>query len=442
MAQESDTPYLFVSYASRDRDRVLPVVDRLSHLGIRFWIDKNKIPGGADYTQEIPPAIRKSRGLVVFVSRHAFASDNVKKELGIAWERRKPLLPLLLEEVEIPEKFFYHLVDVQHIALFGEGEERWIESIQLALQAWKIDFDVGLGEGNGGTALVQAAKGRDVQMAASPLIPYLVDRLQPERELQASLDAHYQEHSRRPLVFLVYSRAEQAIYEYLDRLEKVSLPKELSRHNYADIVKWINLPWLRNTNYTNETEQTLRTLRRDVEVGLELKPGTWPNGLVQALADLRATLVFCYHLHWEDWGDAHLAMLRAWALDWSQLPNLPPGYPLISFFAVEYDSVKPSFFQRMLHKQVSEHPIREQLSRLLQVNGHGVTITLLSELGNVTKDDVEDWIRDVVKLPNKSRMIRLVSLEVPDLLAQSGVPMVRLAEHLARVIERAGREGK
>jgi hypothetical protein len=265
MAQESDAPYLFVSYASRDRDRVLPVVDRLNRLGIRFWIDRNKIEGGADYTQEIPPAIGKSHGVVVFVSTHAFASDKVKKELTIAWEKgRKPLLPLLLEEVEIPDKFFYHLVAVQHIALFGEGEERWVQSIQRALQTWEIDFDVGTGEGNGGTALVREAKGSDIQMAASPLVPYLVDRMQQERELHASLAEHFREHSRRPLVFLVYGRAEQAMHEYLERLEKISLPKALRRLDYTDVVKWVNLPWSHAPNWHDETERTLRYLREDV----------------------------------------------------------------------------------------------------------------------------------------------------------------------------------
>jgi hypothetical protein len=176
-------------------------------------------------------------------------------------------------------------------------------------------------------------------------------------------------------------------------------------------------------------------------VRLELKPGAWLNGLVQTAADLRATLVFCYRLRWESWGDTHLETLRAWVLDWSQLPNLPPGHPLVVFFTIEYASAKANLFQRMLRKQTTEHPIREQLSRLLQVNGPGLTITLLSELGNVTMQQVVVWILEEVRPPNPAGMIRLAykTLEDPDLLTQSGVPMGCLAQHLAMLIEQAGR---
>jgi hypothetical protein len=441
MAQESDTSYLFVSYASRDQDRVLPVVDRLNRLGIRFWIDRYQIQGGADYSQEVPRAIGKAHGVIVFLSTHAFASKNVKKELNIAWKKDKPVLPLLLEKVEIPDDFLYNLEAVQSIAMFGEGEARWLQAVQQALQSWKIDCDIDPWEENGGTTLVREVQSRNVQMAASPLVPYLVDRIQQERELHASLAEHCREHSRRPIVFLVYGRADQAIHEYLERLEKISLPKALRRLDYADVVKWINLPWGHAPDWYDEIERTLRSLCEDVEVRLELKPGAWPNGLVQFAANLRATLVFCYRLRWESWGNAHLETLRAWALDWGGLPNLPSGHPLVIFFTIEYASAKPNLFQRMLRKQTTEHPIREQLSRLLQVNGHGLTVTLLAELGNVTLQDVEDWILNEVRPPNPAGMIRLAhqALEDPDLLTQGGVPMGRLAQHLARLIEQAGR---
>ena len=49
MAPPPTDAYLFVSYASADRERVLPVVAALERAGISVWIDREGIHGGANY---------------------------------------------------------------------------------------------------------------------------------------------------------------------------------------------------------------------------------------------------------------------------------------------------------------------------------------------------------------------------------------------------------
>ncbi len=46
----------FVSYASADRDRVLPVVDALIRAGVPVWIDRDDIHGGTNDGREITGA--------------------------------------------------------------------------------------------------------------------------------------------------------------------------------------------------------------------------------------------------------------------------------------------------------------------------------------------------------------------------------------------------
>ncbi len=52
-------PYVFISYASADRERVLPIVDRLEQAGVKTWIDREGIHGGANYALEIAEAIER-----------------------------------------------------------------------------------------------------------------------------------------------------------------------------------------------------------------------------------------------------------------------------------------------------------------------------------------------------------------------------------------------
>ena len=42
---EGDENYIFVSYCHQDKDRVLPVIKRLSENGARIWYDRGIHPG-------------------------------------------------------------------------------------------------------------------------------------------------------------------------------------------------------------------------------------------------------------------------------------------------------------------------------------------------------------------------------------------------------------
>ena len=57
---EAAEPGVFVSYASTDVDRVRGLVTALERAGVRAWIDRSGIPGGANYGPEIVAAIRGS----------------------------------------------------------------------------------------------------------------------------------------------------------------------------------------------------------------------------------------------------------------------------------------------------------------------------------------------------------------------------------------------
>ncbi|MHB8644499.1 MAG: toll/interleukin-1 receptor domain-containing protein, partial [Thermomicrobiales bacterium] len=79
MQQVPNAPYVFISYASADRERVLPLVDALVRAGIIVWIDREGIHGGANYGQEIARAIKDAAALVLMASPFSLASRNVKQ---------------------------------------------------------------------------------------------------------------------------------------------------------------------------------------------------------------------------------------------------------------------------------------------------------------------------------------------------------------------------
>ncbi len=119
-------PYVFISYASADRERVLPLVERLEAAGVSAWIDRDGIQGGANYALEIVNAIRGSAALVLMCSQASFASHNVRQEIALAWKYRIPYLPLLLEQVEVPSDLEYWLEGTQWIEAYGGQSDHWL----------------------------------------------------------------------------------------------------------------------------------------------------------------------------------------------------------------------------------------------------------------------------------------------------------------------------
>ncbi len=126
-------PYAFVSYASADRERVLPLVDALTRASIAVWLDREGIRGGANYGREIAEAIKDCAALVLMTSPLSLASRNVRQEIALAWEYERPYVPLLLEPVAIPDDVKYWLTAAQWVEVLDKPEVDWLPTVLAAL---------------------------------------------------------------------------------------------------------------------------------------------------------------------------------------------------------------------------------------------------------------------------------------------------------------------
>ena len=124
---------VFISYASKDRDRILDLVDRLDAAGVSVWIDQMSIEGATMWSQEIVSAIRNCKVLILAISSSSADSENVVKELALASEGRKRILPVYLESAEIPESMAYQLAGIQRVEFFDGDEEVGQQSVFRAL---------------------------------------------------------------------------------------------------------------------------------------------------------------------------------------------------------------------------------------------------------------------------------------------------------------------
>ena len=126
-------PYVFLSYASADRERALHVADLLEGEGIRVWLDRQSIEGGASWSEQIVQSIRGCAALVLLATPQSLTSRNVRQEIQLAWEYDRPVLPLLLEPISYPETIQYARAGWQWVEVLDRPEEVWLPAILRAL---------------------------------------------------------------------------------------------------------------------------------------------------------------------------------------------------------------------------------------------------------------------------------------------------------------------
>lgn len=124
---------VFISYASKDRERILDLVDRLDAAGVSVWIDQMSIEGATMWSQEIVEAIDSCRVLILAISPNSSESENVVKEVALASERRKKILPVCLEMSGIPKSMEYQLAGIQRVEYFAGDEEAGLQAMIRAL---------------------------------------------------------------------------------------------------------------------------------------------------------------------------------------------------------------------------------------------------------------------------------------------------------------------
>jgi hypothetical protein len=137
----TESPLIFLSYASPDRDRVAPYFDYLSSRGVNAWIDFKRLVAGQDWDREIKRSLDKSTMIILFLSINSVDRRGyVQRELRASLDKQKEklfddiyIIPVLLDDIPIVPADIAALQCVK--ARNGESYEEIYNSIQHQLLA-------------------------------------------------------------------------------------------------------------------------------------------------------------------------------------------------------------------------------------------------------------------------------------------------------------------
>ncbi len=100
MNTSNDKPYVFISYAHIDSGTVLPIIDAMKSSGILVWYDEG-IEAGSEWPEYIAEKVMCCNKFLLFISPAYLESQNCKRELNFAISRKKDILSVYLQDVEL-----------------------------------------------------------------------------------------------------------------------------------------------------------------------------------------------------------------------------------------------------------------------------------------------------------------------------------------------------
>ena len=121
-AAESKPPLVFISFKSQDQTIAENIYDALVNQGISCWISSRDVKPGTNYQEQITQAIRNCGVMVLVFSRAAQQSPEIPRELALASQNKKPVIPVRIEAVDPDDVFAYTLATSQ----FLDAHDNWV----------------------------------------------------------------------------------------------------------------------------------------------------------------------------------------------------------------------------------------------------------------------------------------------------------------------------
>ena len=100
----------------------MQVVEELERRGIRCWIAPRDINPGKAFDDEIAAAIEASRAVLLIFSEYCNESDYIRREVTVAGESQKVIIPFRVENAQPKRGLRVHLSDLHWIDAFVSRE--------------------------------------------------------------------------------------------------------------------------------------------------------------------------------------------------------------------------------------------------------------------------------------------------------------------------------
>jgi formylglycine-generating enzyme required for sulfatase activity len=125
---------VFISYSTKDRAPADAIYRYLKSQGIGCWMAPHDVPAGAIWPKVIPNAIRECQVLVLLLTAHSNVSEDVANEVHLAFESKKQVIVVRLEEISLSDDLVYYLGRRHHLSGVGIAAEELHAQLVVSLR--------------------------------------------------------------------------------------------------------------------------------------------------------------------------------------------------------------------------------------------------------------------------------------------------------------------
>lgn len=104
VTETSEPPSVFISYQWDKQPEIMRLCSRLTDLGYHCWLDKQNIGGGDELSSEIVKGLTNAKVIISCLTPKYALSEMCRKEMSLSMDLKKPIIPLLLENMPWPPK--------------------------------------------------------------------------------------------------------------------------------------------------------------------------------------------------------------------------------------------------------------------------------------------------------------------------------------------------
>ena len=102
MVKSDESPLVFLSYQWGKQPQIMALYKRLTSLGYTVWMDIYQMGGGDSLYDKIDRGMRGCKAVISCVTLKYSLSANCRREISLADALKKPIIPLLLEQMKWP----------------------------------------------------------------------------------------------------------------------------------------------------------------------------------------------------------------------------------------------------------------------------------------------------------------------------------------------------
>jgi hypothetical protein len=124
---------IFISYSRHDSEFARELESALNNRGFNVWLDTDRLRLGELWREEIVQAIEECNYFLLLLSPHSIHSVNVVRELSLAESSSRLILPVMVEQVEIPDTMKYQLAGLQFVVFNSSLGNQGFQSLLSAL---------------------------------------------------------------------------------------------------------------------------------------------------------------------------------------------------------------------------------------------------------------------------------------------------------------------